>query len=391
MAIRSRLYLLDTFRGLASLSVVVWHYQHFFSPEAGVISPSFVPDQQPFYHVLRLFYVYGHEAVPVFFTLSGFVMFATYYQRISTREVSAWRFAALRFSRLYPLHLATLLFVVVVQQLSYAVDGKYIIFALNDGWHFALQLLFASHWGLQSGYSFNGPIWSVSVEIVLYAMFFVLTIVLGQRVQNPLIAVLAMFCAAVGLSHIPVAQALAHPAACFFLGGIAHAIWAAANSRRHQVVLAGTTAAVFASALAAHATVLPQAYLLHFIVFPAAIIFLAAVQCLLPTAGRGTRVLGDITYATYLIHSPIQISIMLMAKSTGYGVDFQTPAVFLLYFATVILLSIPIHHYFELPMQHWCRRKLLSSAPATVSPSDDRQPCPAVRAPPRRLTTAQNR
>jgi peptidoglycan/LPS O-acetylase OafA/YrhL len=371
MTIRPRLYLLDSFRGLASLSVVIWHYQHFFSTEAGVMSPAFTMDQQPFFDALRLFYVYGHEAVPVFFTLSGFVLFATYFDTISARRMTVWKFAALRFSRLYPLHLATLLFVAIAQQLSSAIDGKYIIFQFNDGWHFALQIVFASHWGLQSGFSFNGPIWSVSIEIALYALFFALTYCLGKVTRNPFIAILAMFCVSGTLGLLPGAQVLAHSASCFFLGGIAYAVWNAAScNMTRQKCLGGIALIVCISAFAAYASLSPHPNLLHFLAFPSAVIVLATVQLWLPTAGRSARAIGDITYATYLIHTPIQIAVLLAAKAFGLVIDFTAPGTFLVFFASVLLLSVPVYYYFELPMQQFCRRKLLGDAAPVAAGTD---------------------
>jgi peptidoglycan/LPS O-acetylase OafA/YrhL len=370
MTIRPRLYLLDTFRGLASLSVVIWHYQHFFSTEAGILSPAFALEKQPFFDVLELFYRHGHEAVPVFFTLSGFVLFATYYESISSAKLSAWKFAALRFSRLYPLHLATLLFVAIAQQLSSAIDGRYIIFEFNDWWHFALQMLFASHWGMQSGFSFNGPIWSVSIEIALYALFFALTFGIGQSSRNAFMAVLAMFCLSGLLRLAPGMRELSHPAACFFLGGVAYVVWNAVRNPIQQIVLAITSAATGIAAFLAYAHGWPHASLLHFAAFPAVVIFLATVQLWLPTAGRSTRAIGDITYATYLIHTPIQISVLLAAKYFGLIIDFYSPVVFIIFFCSVILISVPIYHCFELPMQQLCRRSLLGEAPTLKTTGD---------------------
>jgi peptidoglycan/LPS O-acetylase OafA/YrhL len=367
MIIRPRLYLLDILRGLASLSVLVWHYQHFFAREGGVIRADFSATKQPFFDILHVFYVHGHEAVPVFFTLSGFVMFATYFDSIASRKTTAWTFVTLRFSRLYPLHFATLLIVATLQLLSHQFDGKSIIFDYNDWWHFGLQLLFASHWGLQSGYSFNGPIWSVSIEIGLYAAFFMSVFYLGNRVRNSLILVLALFCLATTLALIPPLRELSHPAACFFLGGVACIIWNAARTDEQRIILVCSAAVVAVAGFAAYALLLQKPGTLHFIAFPALIVLLAALQSWYPKLGCHTRTFGDITYATYLIHTPIQITVMLVAKYYGVDIDFYSPITFLLFIAVVSLVAIPTHRYFELPMQQLCRRILLGEAPKRKS------------------------
>jgi peptidoglycan/LPS O-acetylase OafA/YrhL len=373
MKIRPRLYLLDTYRGLASLSVVIWHYQHFYFDKQGKLGPGFLLQAQPFHDVLGVFYRHGSEAVQLFFAISGFIFFMTCYTAISTRKMTAWRFAALRFSRLYPLHLVTLLFVAVAQLLSHRIDGHSIVYQNNDGWHFIAQLLFASHWGFQGGQSFNGPIWSVSVEIILYALFFVLSHYLGAIARNTVLAVSAMFCLSTLLRLLPGDDFLSVPAACFFAGGISYALWDAVrlSTARTKALVGASAAVTCVTSLWIYIQVAPTGRLLYFVTFPSSILFLAMLQDWFPSLGRRVRVIGDITYATYLIHFPIQISILLAAKYYGLVIDYTSPITFLLFFSAVILASIPIYHFFELPMQHWCRRQLLSESPVLTTSDDD--------------------
>ena len=364
MKTRPRLYLLDTLRGLASLSVVIWHYQHFFYVDAGNMKPGFLTNTQPFYSALGLFYDHGIEAVQLFFAISGFVFFFTYYEAISTRRITAWRFAALRFSRLYPLHLATLLFVAAAQTLSHQIYGHYIVYQFNDGWHFLAQLFFASHWGFEGGHSFNGPIWSVSVEIILYATFFALSHALGTMTRNTFVAALTMFCLSGTVRLFPSVDFLSNPVTCFFFGGISYAIWDAvrlspAKTRR---LVAGGAAIACAASLWMYICVEPVSKILYFIAYPSSLLFLALLQDWFPDLGRRSRLIGDITYAIYLTHFPIQLAVLLIAKYYGLIIDFYSPVSFLLFFSSVILVSIPIYHYFELPMQQLCRRRLLGEA-----------------------------
>src|SRR5262249_47299325 len=121
---------------------------------------------------LRFFYEQGGKAVSLFFVISGFVFYWLYSRAVASTRIGAQEFALLRFSRLYPLHLATLLIVAALQPLYLSATGSYFIYAYNDAKHFVLNLFFASFWGLQSDQSFNGPSWSISIEILLYAVFF---------------------------------------------------------------------------------------------------------------------------------------------------------------------------------------------------------------------------
>ena len=63
---------------------------------------------------------------------------------IRDHAVGAWRFLIRRFSRLYALHLATLLLVAALQA-GYAAqhDGQTFVYGNNDVPHFLLQLAYA--------------------------------------------------------------------------------------------------------------------------------------------------------------------------------------------------------------------------------------------------------
>ena len=174
-----RFYSLDVLRGLAALSIVFWHWQHFFF--LGGKPPSFAGNQQPLFNIFFIFYNKGYFAVDLFFSLSGFIFYWLYSSQISNREILGKDFFILRFSRLYPLHLLTLLWVAALHILFANVANTYFVYPYNDAYHFFLNLALASSWGLEKGYSFNGPVWSVSVEVLLYALFFLMCRLLPVR------------------------------------------------------------------------------------------------------------------------------------------------------------------------------------------------------------------
>ena len=78
----------------------------------------------------------------------------------------------LRFSRLNPLHIVTLAAVALLQYCYFDRYGAYFVYHINDLQHFMLHLFFASNWQPDDPLTFNGPVWSVSIEILLYAAFY---------------------------------------------------------------------------------------------------------------------------------------------------------------------------------------------------------------------------
>ena len=177
---KQRLASLDVVRGLAALAVVVQHWwQHFGTLPGASDIPGGV--DLPFYNLLWPFFLNGSRAVTLFFNLSGFVFFWLYSDEIANRRIGLLRFMGLRFSRLYPLHFATLIAVIPLQLVFILYIGSPFICKFNDFYHFILNIFLVQYWGFQDGYSFNGPSWSISVEIALYLIFFAVCFVRLHR------------------------------------------------------------------------------------------------------------------------------------------------------------------------------------------------------------------
>jgi peptidoglycan/LPS O-acetylase OafA/YrhL len=213
---RNRFYALDALRGLAALLVVLSHWRHFFYTG---LTPSSLGDQIfPLYRLLHPFYSEGHRAVDFFFCLSGFIFFLLYSKAIAAGHVRAGEFSRLRFSRLYPLHLLTLLLVAVGQGLMRHFQGSDFVYPNNDPFHFLLQLACVPAWGnFELRNTFNGPFWSVSAEIFLYGLFYLLCRLRGCRALD----LFAFIGAGFVLEYTPCLD-LGRGMIAFFSGGITY-------------------------------------------------------------------------------------------------------------------------------------------------------------------------
>jgi peptidoglycan/LPS O-acetylase OafA/YrhL len=372
---------LDLIRGLASLSVLVWHYQHFyyFEPGHNPFESDGYPATasrsiQPFYASLSLLYQYGNHAVQLFWVISGFVFANVYiYSKATSRE-----FFVHRFARLYPLHFLTLLIVAALQLVSVARTGDFQIYPDNDAYHFVLNLLFVSHWGFERGDSFNAPIWSVSVEIFIYLVFwFSLPYLFRRGIVGPLVAAAFFY----GLLAMRVPGAFWECGMYFFLGCATY-VWLVTLQRRNawNVVL-GAAGTVLAAVLllTRHGPLLTVAALL---LFPA-IVLLATSIDVADTAERGRPVakFGDLTYAMYLLHIPIQICLILLIDSMGIDrLRLAGSGLFLIFFiALVITVSAVSYRYYELPARH-AIRSWFSAKSARGPAPDRRSPQPSTEA-----------
>jgi peptidoglycan/LPS O-acetylase OafA/YrhL len=173
MLAKERFQSLDVVRGLAAIAVVLDHWNTlYYSPRIDRYNVDSIT--WPLGRLSLFFYHQGGMAVDLFFCLSGFIFFQLYLKSIRAERISAWKFAVLRFSRLYPLHFAMLLTVGLLEFVNFHQRGMLLGWMPHDDlFHFVLQLGFASNWWPNSPQSFNGPIWSVSIEVLLYALFFI--------------------------------------------------------------------------------------------------------------------------------------------------------------------------------------------------------------------------
>ncbi len=373
-----RLHSLDALRGLAALGVVFWHWQHFFALN-GVYQAGWKRGAEPLYWLLRPLYDGGWAAVDLFFPLSGFVFFWLYGAAIREKRLSAGDFALLRISRLYPLHTATLLVAAVLQVAFHSRTGHWFVYQNNDWRHFASSLVMAQQWLPPTlDQSFNGPAWSVSIEVLLYAVFFcvVRTGFGGWRVA------LAIAVGATVL--ITWNEFIARGLMGFFVGGAVFWLGEWIKRRADALFIAQ---AVGLAAVAAWVLVVFEVYLepMHnliaalagtsahgevyedtvgwffrliftFIVCPLTILALALDEQLLGGRYRRLSPLGDISYSTYLIHIPLQMSLALMALSFGINsYEFMSPFVMMAFFAVLIGLGTLSFRYFERPVQRYVR------------------------------------
>jgi len=66
------------------------------------------------------------------------------------------------------------------------------------------------------------------------------------------------------------------------------------------------------------------------------------------------RLLGDMTYSTYLIHFPVQIIIFLFLKPQGYALFFNGN-IFFAYLAIVLFAGRLVFIYIEVPLKRLVR------------------------------------
>ncbi|MCA9126371.1 MAG: acyltransferase [Planctomycetales bacterium] len=366
----NHLYALDVSRGVAALGVVFWHWQH-FAYDGTELPENFQRNDQPLYQLLRIFYEEGGLGVQYFFILSGFIFYWLYGNSVSNKLVSVWEFAANRFSRLYPLHFITLLAVAVLQFLYVSREGVTFVYPNYDTYHFFLNLCFASYWGFENGWSFNGPVWSVSIEVLLYGIFFLVAYLrLGGW----------MVCLSVSLIAFPLSYVILqrqfNGMAMFFLGGLVFHSAVLLSSKRKAwatpvyLIAASSWGCVIVnyyffdlSGRILELGLLGKVFLNGFpfyILFPTTALSLVLMEIHGAAQLKSLSWIGDITYSTYLLHFPLQLLCGLAISYGLLGKNFYLhPVSLIIFFMVLIPLSYATFVKFERPIQKTLRAKLV--------------------------------
>ncbi len=171
---------LDFIRGLAALSVLFYHVRYrFFLDYSDIVEPNWI---------VKLFYAcssFGHDAVVVFFVLSGFFISSSIRRDFSLNRWSWSRYASNRLIRLYVVLLPALGLTLLWGCLGIRLAGAHAIYSgtsqqwAHDFFNVSERLIPSIFVGnalfLQTIYvppfGSNDPLWSLAYEFWYYLLF----------------------------------------------------------------------------------------------------------------------------------------------------------------------------------------------------------------------------
>jgi peptidoglycan/LPS O-acetylase OafA/YrhL len=336
---------LEGLRFIASFGIVLFHYSIYL-------------DQIP--REFSSYAEYMSLFVDLFFVISGFVIALTSTARVQTPG-GYFAFLKRRIARLYPLHIATLTFYVIIGVLfelhwiSVAVPLKY-------EWNTLLpQLLMIHGWGFTSTLSFNHVSWSISSELFVYMVFPVILLVMGQF-RIAILGIVALFVASIIMSE----SLIGHPLTSltwdfsivralpsFALGVFVHKYaekwedilprWLLVTTLHGALVL-----------LVAMMTMRSNPYAILLVIY---ILFVSAVLCdrqriMTITSVRPVAYLGRLTYSTYMLHTVVGTIVVSGLFPRLFEPSLPTRIVAVLCATLVTMVAAYVsYHYFETPLR----------------------------------------
>lgn len=348
------LHTVDLLRLVASLGVVAYHYLDYLSP--AIWPGSILAEVLPF----RLW-------VDLFFVLSGFVIAHVYAAQIG-QGFRYRNFLKKRVARLFPLHVVTLLFYVLVGIST--LFGVKADSASRFDWSCLIPNLLLFHaTGICKAVSFNTPSWSISAEMGMYILFPLFALAgRAWRAIPLLVGVVAVIVALEWLSTLPNQQYWLFRAS---QGGVLRAfpsfmlgvVLFYNRDLLARIPLPLPLAMASLTAFIVLAFSQTPYFLLFLLVYLTVIAVIATdVQgkagAIVARLGKG----GQLTYSIYLLHLPVATVMMTFAKRVLHLKGLPLNLWVLLTLAVMLAASILSYRYFEMPARRWI--SALGSHPA---------------------------
>jgi peptidoglycan/LPS O-acetylase OafA/YrhL len=327
----SRLAEIDSLRGLAALSVVLFHYTTRIGEVYGEnATPSWGFPQ-------------GHYGVNLFFVISGFVIFMTL-----ERTHRPMDFVVSRFSRLYPAYWAAVALTFLIT-LALGLPGKTVPVGA------ALANLSMVH-GFFGVPHVDGVYWTLEVELLFYAWMLALYCAGALRRVHSVLSALVALQAAYVMARLTLGIDLPWKVERFLilryipwftLGVCVHLLVRPRGRQDRQPSLLLGAFSLGVLALAEGRGVALLASVLSALVWGAA-------SGRMPWLKHGLLVwLGAISYTLYLLHENIGWSVQLWLRAHGWPIDATVPVALIV----SIVLASALTALIERPAMEAIRRR----------------------------------
>lgn len=331
-------YFVDLLRWLAAMGVLLFHYASHFNI-SGI-------DNSFFFNYLIENNTIGSYGVWLFWCVSGFVFTNVYLNNKSSLK----EFAIKRFARLYPLHFITLIIISILQYYSMEKFTHFQIFYKNDILRFIENIFF-----INEGNNFNAVIWSISVEIPVYFIFFFYLKFNKNHILIKTIILITFlwFDLRLGLLYYNLSACLFY----FFLGVLVFLF--CSLMRRFNFFL--LIISIIAISITPYIFEIKNSLLLikYRNYIPTTLLFFCSLLTLcfslekyLHKFGKRIKFLGDSSYAIYLIHIPIQILILILSDLNIIHLEiFASYKSLIIFFILVNLIAYFIFKLLESPIR----------------------------------------
>ena len=303
---------------------------------------------------LGTFFANGYLGVSFFFVLSGFILTYVYLDELNGRTALV-KFYLARFARVYPVYLLSIILMApVVAPTSFKLDAP--------------QFVLLQMWpplGANDFLNWNGPAWTLSVELLFYLAFPALLALLAPLRASRVMVVAIILCVAMAAGRLSSISSMAEAPFAFlgyipapvlrlpeFIFGICLALVFARGdfpSGLSWAPLAAIIATCGMLAASRSLWIAPFATIgFGLVIFSTAAWLRAGVMSRFLNSKK-MLLLGGASYSLYLLQAPVRA--LLRAVMVG-GLESTGRVVYL---PLMIVISIVVFRYYEEPMRRWIK------------------------------------
>lgn len=341
---KERNYTLDFIKVLSALFIVLHHYWQITNIQTskGI----------NFYGG----YITWGYIVELFFVISGFLMYK-YIKIISERKISVKEWYLKRALRLLPMVVISVLVYDIALCVYHKIDyvDRFIIF--NKPLDIKGSILTCI--GLQEGFGVkvNSPLWYVSVLIICYMIFYLITYISAYLKIKPYIFYLAMAVAGVVIFQTRTTAILAtyntsRGYYSFFTGVLLACLLNKIKSEKLVLSISLVIIAAFAAVFRFE----PQDiigienYLLTFLLYPA--IVAVSQQSFVKQLFRNKLwgEVGAVSYGVYIWHVPMLLIWFTIIDIFDITVDFADTTTIAAFLAAVVVVAVISYYFVEKPI-----------------------------------------
>ena len=379
-----RFLALDSLRGICALLVAMYHLMS----SGYLINNSFIKHSWLF--------------VDFFFVLSGFVIAASYRERLEN-GYSVTRFMALRLGRVYPLHLFILAVLALAETAKLLLGptglSQKVPWQSPNSVEQLLQSLGLVHVFLNDDGVWNGPSWSIATEVWAYLIVAIMLSVMGARARRLFPVIVIGSLAVLYFQGEPYLARISGTAMLRCIAGFALGMmtydWFCALQKSGKGLPGGAGLAEWAVLALVVAFVMANSPLMPTNLF-APFVFALAVLVFAFQGGIVSRwlmrpfpvLLGTLSYSIYMVHTFIEARMIdvLNVISARVGIPFASISPYgnraavkmvgspdnpllgdlmtLVVLAVIVIVSWFTYRFIELPCREYVRRRVGKTAAA---------------------------